>query len=614
MRDDEPTRPADPTPEPTPRPDATPPPEGSGSRPVDPTATQQVPADHGPGGVEGPHGVEGPESTHGGPVAPYGGPGAPVVTDQVRPRLSRLPGRAGSITLIVLGGLLVLLAPVVWWVALMVQSMLLFGDGTVGGETPNGVGLELSSETRYAVDVVPTADLVQDPGAPVGAPAGAPAGPGDDGAAQDAAGAGTDVVVMVATETTETTGTTETTEEPAPATEPAEGATEGGTQDGTEGGTEGGAEEPVDPGLPVCTVVGPAGEELAMEPWEVPDSGGYVQNTFVTGPAGTYTVTCETDPEVGDHTLLVHPAETGAGLGGPNLVVPVIAALVSVLLGLALLIVGVLRLLRVNRRRRELLMAGGVTRFDEELPTTPMHGTPAPAGAATLAPTGLRPSTDPRVEFTAENAFGTRRRSSRPPSFVPGILTLVLGVLLLLGGPAGGIFAPILSMMVGSTNDMGGTTSNGEPIDLPGSTLMMLNVDPSTDQFPTNDADWETWQPPPTPPCTIASPSGQEVALEVERESQGGQTWETATFATADEGPYTVQCQLDDRYSGTLSVWPMGQVGDADGDGEVDQGADGFAFTPLTIGLIVGAVGLVLVIVGIVLLVRASGRRHDLGM
>ena len=90
--------------------------------------------------------------------------------------------------------------------------------------------------------------------------------------------------------------------------------------------------------------------------------------------------------------------------------------------------------------------------------------------------------------------------------------------------------------------------------------------------------------------------------------------WETATFATADEGPYTVQCQLDDRYSGTLSVWPMGQVGDADGDGEVDQGADGFAFTPLTIGLIVGAVGLVLVIVGIVLLVRASGRRHDLGM
>ena len=203
MRDDEPTRPADPTPEPTPRPDATPPPEGSGSRPVDPTATQQVPADHGPGGVEGPHGVEGPESTHGGPVAPYGGPGAPVVTDQVRPRLSRLPGRAGSITLIVLGGLLVLLAPVVWWVALMVQSMLLFGDGTVGGETPNGVGLELSSETRYAVDVVPTADLVQDPGAPVGAPA----GPADDGAAQDAAGAGTDVVVMVATETTETTET-----------------------------------------------------------------------------------------------------------------------------------------------------------------------------------------------------------------------------------------------------------------------------------------------------------------------------------------------------------------------------------------------------------------------
>ena len=242
------------------------------------------------------------------------------------------------------------------------------------------------------------------------------------------------------------------------------------------------------------------------------------------------------------------------------------------------------------------------------LPGVLLHGEPAPVG---LAPAGPRPSDDPRVEFTPDNAFGGRRRDARPPSFVPGILTLVLGVLMLLGGPAGGLFGPVIASMMDPTAGMqGGTASNGEPIELPARTLINLTADPSPDQYPTTEAESMNWRPPPTPACTVTGPEGETIELTVETAPDG---WETATFPTGEAGEYTAQCPLDERYAGTISMWPMGMPGDLDGDGEVDE-APGFAFTPLTIGLIVGAVGLVLVIVGIVLLVRASGRRHDLGL
>lgn len=514
---------------------------------------------------------------------------APVVTDQVRPRLAELPGRAGSITLIVLGGVLVLLTPVVWWLALVLGSFMSVGEGSPVIETPNGSAVDLAAETMYEVMANPTSMMYPQgemEGRPVeGAAIAPPAGEGPAEQAVDAAAQGA--------------------AEAAPADEvaPTEPATEPGMPDGT--GIV------VDSGSLMCTIVGPDGAEYQLEDFEVPGSGGWIQRTFTTGAAGSYTITCETDPALGEHTLILSEAPVGGTSQGSALLVPTLLAVVTFLVGVALLVFGVIRLLRVNRRRRELLLRTGVTGVDEELPTTPMHGTAAPVG---LAPTGPRPSDDPRIVFTPENAFGTRRRDARPPSFVPGILTLVVGVLLLLGGPAGGLFGPIVAAMVDPMGNMpGGPVSNNGSIALPANTKFSFNADIAQDQYPTSDADWQNWQPPPTPSCTIAGPDGGDIPLEVTRESQGGQSWEMAAFVTTDRGDYTFQCRLDERYSGGLSVWAMGPVGDSDGDGQVDAGS-GFAFTPLNIGLLVGAVGLVLVIIGIVLLVRASGRRHDMGL
>lgn len=350
-------------------------------------------------------------------------------------------------------------------------------------------------------------------------------------------------------------------------------------------------------GAPSCTATGPDGE-VAVEVSDaaaVGPEGGSVQETWLTtGTEGEYTVQCDVDPAIGEARLSLYPAIDDAALGGTG-VLPLVVAAIVALAGLASLVVGIIWLLRVNRRRRELRVLPG---------QDDIGGTRAGrADALGLAGREPAPSSDERVVLSPENAFGYRSGSGKPVSMVPAVLTIVLGAVLMLGGPIGGVLTPVIGFFADPTGSAsGGTATNGGSVDLPASSSIGLYFAESPESMPTTDEGWATYTPPPTPECQVTDPDGAPVEIVVETTGSGADSFESASMTSTSSGSYTFTCDMDSRYAGTIDAYSMGPAEGAD----TGLGAMG-------IGLIIGAIGLVVLIVGIVMAVRASGRRHDMG-
>ena len=368
-----------------------------------------------------------------------------------------------------------------------------------------------------------------------------------------------------------------------------------------------GPEDAGDPtsGLPSpisCTMTAPDGTAIPVQletPGEGSELGPGPVGAFTTDQAGEYTANCEVDAAAGDIMVAIYP---NLGEDMPTGIVPVVIGVVVAVLGLAMLIVGIVLLVRVNRRRRalraqreEIARAATIAVVGPEgLADAP--GAPAEAGPPLREPA---PSSDPRVVLSPENAFGHGSRSGKPPSMAPAVVMIVLGALLMVGGPVAGALAPVVAVLADPTGGMtGGTVSNGESIDLPANNEISLYFAESPDLVPETDEEWQVYTPPPVPECTVTDPAGD--AVEITVESQAG--FESATMTTTDSGAYTFDCAMDSRYAGTIDAWAMGSTG-----------AGGLPTTML-VGLVVGAIGLVVLVLGIVLAVRTSGRRHDAGL
>lgn len=184
-----------------------------------------------------------------------------------------------------------------------------------------------------------------------------------------------------------------------------------------------------------------------------------------------------------------------------------------------------------------------------------------------------------------------------PPSRTGPIVALIIGLLMMFGGP-------IIGLVVGAAQGLSGiadsavdfqSTSNPGSVELPANVERVILDTTVTDTSGTTDeiavADMT---------CTVTGPTGSPVTVTPMATDLGGDASILGpTFTTGEAGSYTVECSTP---STELAVTPPFEIGD------VAQ-----AGTAILIGFLAGFVGLVVTIVAIVMLVRANGKRRRMG-
>lgn len=182
----------------------------------------------------------------------------------------------------------------------------------------------------------------------------------------------------------------------------------------------------------------------------------------------------------------------------------------------------------------------------------------------------------------------------KPPSRTGPVVALIIGLLMMFGGP-------IIGFVVGATQSLSGivdTASDAQMVPNGGAVELPADVTRVVMSESTQSIENETQLTEMT--CTVTGPTGSPVNVTpMTGEISDGVVAFGPTFSTTESGPHTVDCS---PVSGDLLVSAPFEVGD------LTQAA-----TSVLIGLLAGFVGLIVTIVAIVMLVRASRRRRQMG-
>lgn len=220
-------------------------------------------------------------------------------------------------------------------------------------------------------------------------------------------------------------------------------------------------------------------------------------------------------------------------------------------------------------------------------------GSSAPSYGA--GPQGSYPQQGAYPGSQGYHGYGGGAPQGPPPSRTGAIITLVVGVLLMLGGPLVGFVVGGMQGVAGfaETATEWQQTSNPGTVDLPANTKRVIidgtAMDATSDTVELTELT-----------CTVSGPSGSPVTVApLATELGGGDSFMGPSFTTAEAGSYDVACEP--------AVASLAIVAD------LELGSLAQAGTTILIGFVVGFIGLVATIVGIVLLVRANGRRRRMG-
>ena len=211
----------------------------------------------------------------------------------------------------------------------------------------------------------------------------------------------------------------------------------------------------------------------------------------------------------------------------------------------------------------------------------PSYGQPGPMPGG-YAPAGYG------QQYGAPGGYGPGPSSGPRPKRTGAVITLVLGVILMLGAPIAG-FAIAIASATDSFSDIaidGAQLNNGGSVELPANVDRMAIFEASNIT-------------PGAVSCDVTDPGGRSLPVSDTADIFGSQDVPLPgiTFRTTSAGSYTISCDLPSNVNQSIIVTPP-----LDFDSLLSGGM------AVLIGLAVGFLGFVMMIIGIIWLVRVNKR------